>query len=57
MFVRVACVCHIHSEPADFSFSVVDVIAAKRDGKELSRAQIEWFVGQFNAGHIADYQA
>ena len=34
----------------------VDLITKKRDGKELSSAEIEWFVQQFTAGKIPDYQ-
>jgi len=33
-----------------------DLIAAKRDGHELSREQIRWFVQGFSSGDIADYQ-
>jgi pyrimidine-nucleoside phosphorylase len=35
----------------------VDVIAKKRDGGELSRAEIEFFVNGYVQGEIADYQA
>jgi pyrimidine-nucleoside phosphorylase len=34
----------------------VEIIAAKRDGQTLSRAEIERFVRAFSAGEIADYQ-
>ena len=34
-----------------------DVIAKKRDGGELSRAEIEFFVQGYARGEIADYQA
>ncbi|NDJ74655.1 MAG: thymidine phosphorylase [Chloroflexi bacterium] len=34
-----------------------DVIAKKRDGEELSTAEIEWFVTGFTEGEIPDYQA
>ena len=35
----------------------VDIIARKRDGLELTSAEIEFFVRGFTAGQIADYQA
>ncbi|MDP6793587.1 MAG: thymidine phosphorylase [Anaerolineales bacterium] len=35
----------------------VDLITKKRDGGELSGAEIEWFVRGFTAGDIPDYQA
>ena len=34
----------------------VDLINKKRDGEELSSAEIEWFVRSFTAGDIPDYQ-
>lgn len=34
-----------------------DIIAAKRDGGELSREEIEFFVKGYTAGEIPDYQA
>ncbi len=36
---------------------VVDVIRAKRDGRRLSDAQIEYFIRTYTAGSVADYQA
>jgi len=36
---------------------VVDVIRAKRDGKALTTAQINWFIESYTAGSIADEQA
>jgi len=36
---------------------VVDVIAGKRDGRALSREEIEFFVGGVTTGQIPDYQA
>lgn len=36
---------------------IVDVIAKKRDGKELSKEEIEFFVNGYTAGDIPDYQA
>ncbi|MCS7260385.1 MAG: pyrimidine-nucleoside phosphorylase [Anaerolineae bacterium] len=35
----------------------VDIIAKKRDGLELSTAEIEFFVRGYAEGHIPDYQA
>lgn len=35
----------------------IDVIRKKRDGGELSRAEIEAFVGGYTSGEIPDYQA
>ena len=36
---------------------MVDLIARKRDGAELSAEEIGWFVREFTAGNIPDYQA
>jgi len=36
---------------------IVDVIAKKRDGLELSPPEIEYFVERYTSGEIADYQA
>jgi pyrimidine-nucleoside phosphorylase len=36
---------------------MVDVIARKRDGGELSGEEIGWFVREYTAGAIPDYQA
>ena len=36
---------------------VVDVIAKKRDGHELSAPEIEYFIQQYTSGDIPDYQA
>ncbi|MGH2778493.1 MAG: thymidine phosphorylase [Actinomycetota bacterium] len=36
---------------------VVDVIRAKRDGRRLTDDQIEWFIGSYTDGTVADYQA
>ncbi|MBC3193848.1 thymidine phosphorylase [Pseudonocardia sp. C8] len=38
------------------SFGAVEVIAAKRDCHELTRAQIEWVVGAYTRGEVADEQ-
>jgi pyrimidine-nucleoside phosphorylase len=35
----------------------VDIIARKRDGGELSREEIAWFIERFTAGDVTDYQA
>ena len=35
----------------------VDVIARKRDGLPLTRAEIEWFIDTYTAGDLPDYQA
>ncbi|MBZ0303305.1 MAG: thymidine phosphorylase [Anaerolineae bacterium] len=35
----------------------VELLAKKRDGAALSRAEIEWFVEQYTAGALPDYQA
>ena len=37
-------------------FAVTDVIATKRDGGELSDAQIDWVIGAFTGGQVADEQ-
>jgi pyrimidine-nucleoside phosphorylase len=34
----------------------VDIIVKKRDGHELSRAEIDFFIGGLTSGHIPDYQ-
>lgn len=36
---------------------IIDIIKRKRDGAELTTAQIEWFVSAYTAGDIPDYQA
>jgi pyrimidine-nucleoside phosphorylase len=35
----------------------VDVIARKRDGRELTREEITWFVAAYTRGEVPDYQA
>jgi thymidine phosphorylase len=35
-------------------FDAVDVIRAKRDGGELSDAQVDWVIGAYAAGEVAD---
>ena len=34
----------------------IDLILKKRDGEELSKLEIEWFVQNFTSGNIPDYQ-
>ena len=36
---------------------ILDIIGKKRDKKELSKNEIEYFVKEYTAGNIADYQA
>jgi thymidine phosphorylase len=36
------------------TFDAVDIIRAKRDGNELSDPQIEWVIGAYSAGAVAD---
>jgi thymidine phosphorylase len=36
------------------SFDAVDIIRAKRDGHELSDAQIDWVIGAYSLGEVAD---
>lgn len=36
--------------------TVVDLIQRKRDGGELSRAEIDWLIKGFTEGSVADYQ-
>ncbi|GGM02222.1 thymidine phosphorylase [Nakamurella endophytica] len=38
------------------SFAAVDVITAKRDGGTLTTAQIDWVVGAYTAGEVAEEQ-
>ena len=37
--------------------NAVDIICKKRDGKELSEAEIEFFIKAYLSGEIPDYQA
>jgi thymidine phosphorylase len=37
-------------------FAAVDVIRAKRDGRELSDAEIDWVIDAYTAGAVADEQ-
>ncbi|MDN5609064.1 MAG: hypothetical protein L0G66_13350, partial [Brevibacterium sp.] len=36
------------------AFDAVDVIAAKRDGRTLSREQIDWVIDAYTRGVVAD---
>ena len=36
---------------------MVEIIEAKRDGKQLTTEEIEWFVRAYTAGNVPDYQA
>lgn len=36
---------------------MVDIIAKKRDGKELKEEEIRWFVESYSKGEVPDYQA
>jgi pyrimidine-nucleoside phosphorylase len=36
---------------------MVDIIEMKRDGKELTGEQIDWFVQAYTSGEVPDYQA
>ncbi len=37
--------------------SICDIIIKKRDGHELSRGEIDYFIGGYVAGEVPDYQA
>ena len=37
--------------------NILDIIAKKRDKKELSKEEIEYFIENYTNGNIADYQA
>ena len=39
------------------SFSAVDIIRGKRDGRDLSDEEIRWFLGAYTDGTVADEQA
>jgi len=36
---------------------MIDIIEKKRDGKELSAAEIEWFIKSYTVNDVPDYQA
>jgi len=44
------------SPPSEQTFRAVDVIRKKRDGQELSPAEIEYLVDAYTNGEIPDYQ-
>lgn len=37
--------------------NILDIIGKKRDNKELTKEEIEYFVKEYTAGNVADYQA
>ena len=37
--------------------NILDIIAKKRDKKELKKEEIEYFVKEYTLGNITDYQA
>ena len=37
--------------------NILDIISKKRDKKELSKEEIEYFVKEYTLGNITDYQA
>lgn len=37
--------------------NILDIIAKKRDKKELTKEEIEFFINEYTKGNIADYQA
>ena len=37
--------------------NILDIIAKKRDSKELSKEEIEYFIKEYTKGNIQDYQA
>ena len=37
--------------------TILDIIANKRDKKELTKEEIEYFINEYTAGNITDYQA
>ena len=37
--------------------NILDIIAKKRDAKELSKEEIKYFVKEYTEGKIQDYQA
>ena len=40
-----------------FNMDILEIIGKKRDAKELSREEIEFFVKGYTDGSIPDYQA
>ncbi|OFZ27874.1 MAG: thymidine phosphorylase [Bdellovibrionales bacterium RIFOXYB1_FULL_37_110] len=39
-----------------FNYSPYQIIQKKRDGKELTKGEIEWFINSYTSGDIPDYQ-
>lgn len=39
------------------NMNIIDIIAKKRDSKELSKEEIEYFIKGYINGNITDYQA
>ena len=37
--------------------NILDIIAKKRDAKELSKEEIDYFIKEYTEGNIQDYQA
>ena len=37
--------------------NILEIIAKKRDKKELSKEEIEFFIKEYTNGNITDYQA
>ena len=37
--------------------NILDIISKKRDGKELTKEEIEYFIKEYTVGNIRDYQA
>ena len=37
--------------------NILEIISKKRDAKELSKEEIEYFVKEYTNGNIKDYQA
>jgi pyrimidine-nucleoside phosphorylase len=45
-----------YNQPGEWIMHAVDIIIKKRDGGELSREEIEFFIRGFQSGEIPDYQ-
>ena len=37
--------------------NILDIIAKKRDNKELAKEEIEYFIKEYTIGNVTDYQA
>ena len=44
------------TSPGGQAFHAIDVIRTKRDGRELSDAQIDWVIAAYTAGEVVDEQ-